>query len=298
MLASLKSELRKLLTIRSTYVIVVICLLLSAFVTYISTGELIDYEQIGGSVITEEQPDGTIVEYLDPNNPGEMRVNKTVVQPDGKQLINIESMLPIVVTLGAVLLTLFMAHEFRYNTINYTLTSSPSRLRVLASKLVVGSIYMVVLSALSIAVILATTYLAVSIKGLQFSEAEFGWIYALGRYLLYAVGTGAMALAIAAIVKSLTMAVASVLILPMIDSLVGAILMGTRDIEPSKVMPFASRDRLGSVVTDALGQGAPPSFFGPEGMQATTLMALAVFGAYLLGVWIIASILFVKRDAN
>ena len=104
----------------------------------------------------------------------------------------------------------------------------------------------------------------------------------------------------AVLVRNLTFAVAAAFILPNLDRIAG-FLLSTRDIEPTKTLPFSALGRFGNVASDiATGTAeAGEDFLGASAtLPATALGALAVFTAYLLGLWLITWYLFLKRDAN
>lgn len=101
MLAALKSEFRKFLTVRSTYIVTGLIIAAVAFFSIYVFGY-----QFG------------------------------IATPDNPRYLYdvIYNVIGIFVTFSAILAILLVTHEYRYNTINYTLTSSRSRVKVLLSK--------------------------------------------------------------------------------------------------------------------------------------------------------------------
>ena len=112
MVAILKAEFRKLLTVRSTYFISFFAIALSIFLSFYLSG----WRASPADVLSPS--------YL-------QNVMGTVI-----------SLLP---SFGALVAILLIAHEYRYNTIMYTLTSSNSRSKVLIAKLITVTAYVLVL---------------------------------------------------------------------------------------------------------------------------------------------------------
>src|ERR1700730_1752413 len=99
MLASLRSEFRKLLRVRSTYVIVIICLLWVALFAGFGDG-------------FKAKPTALL------------HAHDLLMNESGSAVMFVG----LILAFAGLLL---LGHEYRYNTIMYTLTSSPSRLRSL-----------------------------------------------------------------------------------------------------------------------------------------------------------------------
>src|SRR5258708_7634109 len=114
MIASLKSEFRKLLTVRSTYFITCLVTALVIFIAFYIEGWRL-----------------TPVGLRDPNQ----------LTGDVFGALNLT-------IFGAIVAILLMTHEYRYNTILYTLTNSNSRTRVLFSKVIVVSAYALLLGVI------------------------------------------------------------------------------------------------------------------------------------------------------
>src|ERR1700744_3733974 len=106
MIATLKAEFRKLLTVRSTYVITGLVLVLVIFVAFYVEGWRLDSAGL--------------------RDPTQLAGDVT-----GALMITV---------FGAIVAILLMTHEYRYNTIMYTLTSSNSRSKVFISKFIVVSV--------------------------------------------------------------------------------------------------------------------------------------------------------------
>lgn len=307
MLALLKSEARKLLSVRSTYILLAIALVLIGLFAYLgmspsqqelakceSTGQIVNMDGMSTvrdqTATPEEICEGNVI-YV---------TNVVRDLPKERLLFSLQETVPIIVTFVTIILILFVAHEFRYNTINYTLTSSNSRSKVLLAKMAVSVAFMALAVLLAIGVGLAVAYAAIAIKDLNLLPQDYNWWYVIGRHLLYALGYSLFFLGLAVLVRNLTIAIAASFIMPMLDGLAG-FLVSLRDIEPTKALPFSALERFGNVAMDVTARTADVSqrlVGDPNMLPATAFGALAVFTGYLIALWAITWYLFLRRDAN
>jgi ABC-type transport system involved in multi-copper enzyme maturation permease subunit len=305
MLAQIKSEFRKLFTVRSTYILVIVALLLTILFSYFgtsaqtydeavcdSTGEVIYSSDFSDEQLSKASPEdicGGSVSYT-------TKTERNL--PKEKLLFTLQETLPLTITFVSIVLVLLVAHEFRYNTISYTLTISNSRSKVLLAKIIAGTVFTLATTLLALGVTLATFYLAVNIKNLYLPTQDYNWVYILSRHFVYALGTTLIFMGIAILVRNLVASIAAVFVLPIIDSIAGLLLM-TRDIEPTKVLPFSSLDRFGNVVSDMVPGASAERFGGMDvNSQATVVGSLVAFGLYFIVVWSLAWLTFLRRDAN
>ncbi|HSX34621.1 MAG TPA: ABC transporter permease [Candidatus Saccharimonadales bacterium] len=103
MFAAVKSEIRKILTVRSTYAILLVTVLLLGLFSFYATGFRASAAQL-----------------LDPNLLKE-QIQQAVISTG---------------LLGSIVGLLLVTNEYRYNTIMYTLTSSNSRTKVFFAKFI------------------------------------------------------------------------------------------------------------------------------------------------------------------
>jgi ABC-type transport system involved in multi-copper enzyme maturation permease subunit len=307
MFYQLKSEFRKLLSIRSTYILLSIALVIVGLAAYFGTsGETYEKAvcQSSGEVLyTRDYTD----ERLQQAGPEEIcGGNVTITAETTKDLhkerllFGLQETVPIVVTFVSIILVLLVAHEFRYNTINYTLTISSSRSKVLLAKLVVAVLFTLLTTLLAVGVSLAVTSAAISLKDLTLPAQDYNWLYVVSRHLVYALGYTLFAVGVAVLVRNLTVAVAAVFIFPILDEIAG-LLLAIRDIEPTKALPFSALGRFGNVTLDvAPGMADEAAEFASVSatLPATALGALTVFAVYLVALWAITWYLFLRRDAN
>lgn len=158
MIAALRSELKKVLTVRSTYVIILLCVVLEG----IASG-------YGGGFKASAQ------QLSDPNH-------------FSSEIGSIVGVLSVFVALIGLLL---VTHEYRYNTITYTLTSARNRTTVLVAKIIVISLVALLASALFAVLSPLFVTIGTAIKGhhlvhqnmpsadLIFRALFTGWAYSM-----------------------------------------------------------------------------------------------------------------------
>jgi ABC-2 type transport system permease protein len=248
MMANLKAELRKLLTVRTTYVMVGISILIVILFSFFIEGyHLSGKELLDRHLYTED-------------------ITGMLTAP------------PMI--LGAVIAILLMTHEYRYNTIMYTLTESGSRSKVLAAKLLVVGGFALVFTAFMCALSPLMSHLGIAMHGNTLAPQVFDWHSIVWRALFYGWGYIELALVLAVIIRNQIGAIMSLIIVPAVEQLFSLLLKHS-----SVYLPFVS---LGSVVQH------PEARLGTISYGRSAI----VFGVYLIVGWIAAWLLFLKRDAN
>ena len=249
MLAAIKSELRKLYSVRSTYVITAAALLLTIFFA----GYIQGFNLKGADL-------------RDPNH------YATIVT---SALTNI----PII--LGSIVALLLITHEYRYNTILYTLTNSARRSKVLAAKIVTITIYALLLTAVVAVLAPIASYVGIQLHGTHLAAQTIPYASLLWRCLYYGWTSLLAALAIGVLVRSQVGAIVTLFVIPTVE------LMFTSLLKSKAVyLPFTGASNA-ILVHPAASQGTMS--YG---------RAALVFGLYLLIAWIVAWALFLRRDAN
>jgi ABC-type transport system involved in multi-copper enzyme maturation permease subunit len=307
MMSSLKSELRKFLTVRSTYILIASAFALIALFSYFGTSAS-TYEE---AVCAETGEVYYSLDYTDERlyeegaTPEELcggKVNFNTITINelskDKLLFNMQEAIPVIAMFTAIVVVLMMAHEFRYNTINYTFTTSDSRSKVLTSKVVISVLLTILVTLLAIGLVVLVTQIAINTKGLVLPEQNYDWIYVVMRHISYMLGYVLLFLGIATLVRNLVASVVAILIVPIVDALIGA-LLSLRDIEATKVLPFSALDRFGSVAADITNNNEAIEFMtettsGP----ASAMTAGLVVAGWVVGLWLLAWILFLRRDAS
>lgn len=246
MLATIKAEFRKLLTIRSTYAITILSLLLIAFIAFWGMG------WHGG-------------DFLGP----------TRFQSAALNLISVMGIFSGIVAI------LLVTHEYRYNTISYTLTASNSRLKVMLAKMLVLSVYAVIATALVIAIGMAGLALGAHMNHVKITPQNFDVYSVAWRSVVYMITSVLAGLVFGFLSRSVVFAIVAYFAFP---STVEPLLHNLVKVS-SNYLPFMAQNQIISSATDIPGMYSP-------------LASLGVFCAYLGAAWIVATVLFVKRDAN
>jgi len=250
MFASLKSEFRKLFSLRSTYIVFGFVLLAIAFFAFYVEGLK------PSAVVLQQQPHWLNQEIID------------AVTPTA-----------VFLSLASLLL---ITHEYRYNTIAYTLTSSNSRLRTLLAKILAISIY-----ALAATLVVATLAPLAALLGAHVGHHAIvpQFMYyreTIPKVLFYGWGMAMAALLLGALIRNQVGAIVTFFVVPgPVEALMGLLLK-----QNAKFLPFTA---LNQVLSRPETQGT--NFLGIG-------RAAMVFGTYLAVGWIIAAILFLKRDAS
>jgi ABC-type transport system involved in multi-copper enzyme maturation permease subunit len=245
MKALIKAEFRKLLTVRSTYVILGLAFLLEVFFAFYVSG-------IKANQAVFDNPD-----YL------------------ASQAGSAITTLGLIIGLAAVML---ITHEYRYNTIMYTLTSSKGRLRVLFAKFFVISVFAVIFAVVygTLSPILAAW--GAHIHGLEIVNQQFDVWQLIWRGIFVGWAFLMFVSVMAIIIRSQVGAIAAAFLLPgTVEPLLGLLLK-----QNQVYLPFTSLSVL-------LGNGEQPISPQHGALVAT---------AYIVIGLIIAAILFVRRDAN
>lgn len=246
MIPAIRAEARKLLTIRSTYVITGLALLLIGFIAVYGMG----YK------------------------------SEPILGPPGVFQSNILNCISIMQIFVAIVAMLLITHEYRYNTIMYALTSSNNRLKVLFAKFTVVTLFSAVVTILTLLFIVGGILLGLQLAGHELGTQNVDVYSVLWRSLAFVVSGALAGLVFGFLSRSIVFAIVAFFLLPTtIEPLLHSLLKVN-----SNYLPFSVQNQI-------IMPGNTPD----------TLSAVASFGvfmAYLVGAWIVASVLFVRRDAN
>lgn len=261
MIPGIKSEFRKIFTIRSTYILLGLAFVYMVFY---------DFYVIGFKQSTNAASKfGGIAS-------GNVHFLMTEVTRAGG--------IAAPVLFMSIIAVMLMAHEYRYNTIMYTLTSSNSRNKTLLSKLIAVTVFS---SAFAILVMLFAPLLALA--GLHahhvvlahqvFYFKQFFW-----RVLFYAWSYAVIGLLLAVFFRNIVASIAAIFLLPVtIEPLIGLLL----NTNQQQYLPFTA-------LMASLNNGIllyDPALISAE---RSALVALA----YIVVGWAVAWFLFLRRDAN
>lgn len=259
MISALKSEFRKLLTVRSSYVIAGIALALVAFV----------------SLYIEGYQNGP----LNTTGPGaHVFLAYSIVQHAN-----------ILAIFSALVALLLLTHEYRYNTIMYSLTIINRRSKVLASKIIAVVVYTFVLALIGAVLGFVCMVIGLHLSGHALPAQTIDYFDYFRRLLFFCEGYTLAALFLAAVLRNQVAAIAVFFIVPStVESLISLLLK-----DKTVYLPFTA---LGQVIQ-------PPALSGltreiSSRGSLTPGQGTLVFLAYLVAAWIIAWVLFLRRDAN
>lgn len=245
MISSIKSELRKLLTVRSTYMIFAISFALGAL--------LIGFWVFGHqNVDNAQRSSGALMGAL----------------------LSCVSTVGVLLSFIAVLL---VGHEYRHNTIMYSLTNVNSRRKFFAAKYIALVAFSLLYAAIITLSCWILFYVGLQSHGIHPMAQHVPIGDILWRSVATIVGDVSFAFIIAFLVRNLIGAIAVVLVLPTtIESLLGLLLK-----DNVKYLPYTAVGNFSNV-------------------ESTTghLFSLNVVLAYMIVGGAVAYILFLKRDAN
>ena len=192
-----------------------------------------------------------------------------------QQSINFLAIFPALIAL------LLITHEYRYNIISYSLTISNSRSKVLASKIIVVTILSLITTSI---VLVASPIFArwgISANGLKLVHQNFYFWDIAWKGLVFGWGYAMVGLLLGALIRNQIGAIVVLFIVP--DTVEGLLSIWLKN--NTDYLPFTALHTM-------LGAGLNSS-----GATIAPVHALYVFLAYLLGGWVIAWYLFIKRDA-
>lgn len=245
MIPAIKSEFRKLLTVRSTYGVLLFALVVEGIFAFWANGYKAD--------------------------------PKALAAPDFLQTQTLEAVSALGL-IGSIVTVLLMTYEYRHNTITYTLTAANSRAKVLVAKTIAASCFALCFTAVMAALTPLAVLLGTSIKGLTLAPQTIAYGDVVWRMLFYGWGFGMTGLLLGALIRSQIGAIASLLLLPgVVEQLLSLLLKSN-----SKYLPFTSLDAVIHPLDNVL----------------TSTTGALVFCIYLAVGWLVAFVLFVRRDAN
>jgi ABC-type transport system involved in multi-copper enzyme maturation permease subunit len=251
MIPVLKAEFRKLLSVRSTYITTA---LVTAFVIFIAF--YVEGWRLGAAGL---------------HDPGQLAGDVTGA-------LNMT-------VFGAIVAILLMTHEYRYNTIMYTLTNSNSRSKVLFAKFITVSAYALFLAVLIGALSPLMSYLGIHLHGHALAPQTLHYGDLVWRSLFYGWGYGMAGLLLAVLTRNQVASIVALFVIPDIgEQLLGVLLKHN-----TVYLPFSS---LNQVIRSGGGH------MDQNASNLSPGKAAGVYCIYLVVGWAVAWILFLRRDAN
>lgn len=248
MINEIKAEFKKVFTIRSTYIIL-----------FIMLGLVVLFGFYVGGWHTQK------ADLLDP-----FRLYRIT-----QQSISFLSIFPALVAL------LLLAHEYRHGLITYSLTLSNSRSKVLASKIIVMSVFALVVTAIVGFLAPLLAYWGIHANHLKLTPQTFYYWGIAWRGLVFGWGFTMAGLLFAALIRNQIGAIIALFIIP--DTVEGILSIWLKN--NTVYLPFSALHAMLGVGEDV------------NNVKITAVHAMFVFLGYLIVGWIIAWYLFLKRDA-
>jgi len=246
MIAALRAEIRKLLTLRSTYILVGLAILFLFLIAFYVNG----YRLAGADLRDPHQLATDITGAL--------------------------TSLPTI--FGSIIAILLVTHEYRYNTIMYTLTASNSRSKVLFAKILAISIFALLFTVVIGVLSPVLSYLGVHAHGHALAAQTIPYGSLVWRGLFYGWASILAGLLLASLFRNQIVSIVSLFVIPSLEQALALVLKNN-----SVYLPFMSSNEV---------------LMRPERGSITYGHAALVFLTYLVIGWIVAWTLFLRRDAN
>lgn len=244
MLATLKSEFRKLLSIRSTYILTSVVIVAVGLISYFLLGREQEAMAASSSLFMYDVMYTSVAFFA---------------------------------TFATIIAILHMTHEYRYSTIGYTLTASRSRVRVIVAKAIVLMSYALVGGTV---VAVLGGFLAkagIESTGVSVAAQTVGlWttVWQLGAYV---IGYTLVGLLLGMLVRSVVGALVIFFTFPIVEQMLTLLLK-----DNTKYLPFHSLDSIASTAGQAYT--APGALSNPAALgvfalyfAATSLVAIVLF---------------------
>lgn len=247
MINAFRAELRKVFSLRSTYYILTASFALELLFAFYATGWQTSPEDL--------------------SNPNFL----------ASQAVSAVSLLMFFASLVGILL---VTHEYRYNTINYSLTASHSRLKVLVAKTMVVSLFAIVFCFVFGLLSPLLSILATELRNLNLVHQNIDFWGIAWRAVFAGWAFSMLGFIMALIIRSQVGALIAIFIMPgPLEAILGLLLKKNQI-----YLPFTANSILLGVREDMLAMS-----YGK---------ATLVVGTYIIVGWLVAWVLFLRRDAN
>ncbi len=241
MIGTIKSEVKKILTVRPTYGLMLFVLALM----------------------------GLIIFYANGYRAQDRSFNSLFVAGALTNFGNIISLF------GAFVGLLLLANEYRYNTIVYTLTASNSRTKVLVSKIIALLTIVLVFSVVATTIGIVFLLAGLKLGGHHIPHQDINYLLFYGKVLFFAEGMALVGLLFASIIRNQVGAIIALLLGPnLIEGLLTQLLK-----DNAQYLPFTALSQVLSPPVVAGTQSAHPSgmaFLSPSKGAIVFLVYLAI----------------------
>jgi len=245
MMATIKAEFRKLITVRTTYGLILLGLAINGLFSFLAS----------------------------------YKADAAALTHTGFIAGNVGTGVSMSAFAAGVIAVLLLANEYRHNTIMYTLTSSNSRSKVLAAKILVTITFAILFTVLMTAASLLITKIGLHFNHHTLVHQVLPYADTWWRILFFGCGYALMGLLFVTLMRNQIISIIGLFVIPATVEGVLSLLLKHNSI----YLPFS-----------ALGETLSP----PEDGAITATKAALVFLIYMVVGWIVAWTLFVRRDAN
>jgi ABC-2 type transport system permease protein len=206
MIKLIRAEFQKILTVRSTYFILLFCLaILIFFAFYVEAIRLV----------------------ADVKDPGKLQ----------SEVLGAIGILPMILSFVAALA---ITHEYRFNTIMYLLVASRSRLKAFLAKVFAISVFAVLAILFFASLSPLLTSLGLQIKGLDMVTQNIPYLDLLWRGAFVGWAFAMFALILAFIIRNQAGVIVSILLIPStVEQLLGLLLK-----ENTKYLPYTALNNI------------------------------------------------------
>ncbi|HUY53443.1 MAG TPA: ABC transporter permease [Candidatus Dormibacteraeota bacterium] len=257
MIAGIKAEFRKLFSVRSTYILIGLALVYVVFYNFYIIG----------------WRGGSSHDLVSLKNPLYLVI----------QVARARGIAPPIL-FSSIIAVLLMAHEYRYSTIMYTLTSSNSRSKTLAAKIIAITGFTLIFSAFVELLSPSLAILGLHAHHLSYASQTFYYREFIWRVLFYCWAYAMIAILLAIFFRNLVASIVSLFLLPVtVEPLIGLLL----NTNQQQYLPFTA---LSGVLNNGLLKSGISEI--PAGRSALVVLVYLVIG------WTIGWMLFLRRDAN
>ena len=260
MIAGIKAELRKLFSIRSTYILIGLALLYMLFYDFYIVGIKAGH-------------------------------NHSFVSPSSSLYLITEvtraSSIAAPILFSSIIAVLLMAHEYRYNTIMHTLTLSNSRNKTLIAKIVAITGFTIIFS-LFVEVLAPIFALAgLHVHHLVLPHQIFYYRELFWRVIFFGWGYAMIGLLLAILFRNVVASIVSLFLIPVIIEPLLGLLLNTNQ---QQYLPFTA-------LTAVLNNGLLRVGKAGSGQLSAEHSAVVVLIYIVIGL-AIGWLLFLRRDAN
>ncbi len=267
MMPTLRSEFKKILTIRSTYLWILIALIIVGIYSFYGEGFKDSANLLHG---LKSHPN-------DPSLP--LFIGGTITQ-----------MATFISLFGGIIALLHITHEYRYNTITYTITASNSRSKVLAAKFLSVFGFILVYSALMTAIGLGLLFAGLHFSHNVLPHQDLNYLTYLGKVVFFAESYALAGLLFGVLIRNMAGSFAALFIIPgPVEGLLSLVLR-----HDSVYLPFLA---LSQVVQAPIVTHGHPAHPDNNTGYLTAPKGALVYLAYIAFGWLVAWYLFLKRDA-